>query len=86
LKCPREYAVLGVPFISAEELQKLLEAHKDDFEKQVSFLLFYTVNDIFLSNKNSAIEADMAAQSCTIRIFAVECGIPVFNPRFLGNL
>ena len=33
------------------------------------------------SNKNSAI-ADMAAQYCTIRIFAVECEVAVFNIFF----
>jgi len=34
--------------------------------------------------KNSAI-AQMAAQSCTIRIFAVECGIPNCDALFLSN-
>ena len=32
-------------------------------------------------NTSSAI-AEMATQSCTIRIFAVECRIPVFNALF----
>jgi len=35
--------------------------------------------------KNSTI-ADMAGRSCTVRIFAVECGVPVFNALFLSNL
>ena len=36
-------------------------------------------------NKSSAI-AEMATQCCTIQIFAVECGVPLFNALFLNNL
>jgi len=36
-------------------------------------------------NKNAAI-AGMAAQSCTIRIFALEYGVPLLNPLFLSDL